>query len=323
MSDRFLGFIENLEVGLQDRSFDLDNFATDWEQQFPDTIKINPNLKIDDFSQRPRIKEHNEEGDAILNEGYRLVEYFPNRDNQEESFLCFGTPSEIRTQIVLIHNTWLMMQSSVNGWLGFPYPDWMRASPQSHASLQIIMLPNKFGRNYPSELYWSRRQVSIPRPDRSKLTYRALRDAAGGTTGLDWGEWRATAFLESPEGSNFHKMIASGPTETTAQANLNRFLPFTKCKVLDYTTGKLDFSKGNRAKDPNRDQRQNLKIFPAWVWVYNRSLFPPDYVTGKPTKSGKQSPKKFKFRIDKLREPAGWGAGLTDAFRHHLGGFVE
>lgn len=323
MSDRFLQFFQGLETGIQSRSFDMDNFITDWELQFPDVVKINPELRIPDPTERPRLKEHNEEGDAIGEEGYRLIEYFPNRNVENESFLAFGTPGEIRTQIVIIHALWRMVQTLGDGWIGFPFPDWLKASPQSHASLQIVLLPNRFGKNYPSEQYWSRRQVTIPRPDRSKLNYAALRNAAGGANGLDWGEWRCTAYLESPDGANHHKMMASGPTEASAKANLDRFLPFTKCRPLDFTTGKLDFTKGNRAKDPNRNERQNLKIYPAWLWVYNRSLLPPDYVSGKPTKSGKQSPKKFKFRLDRATEPAGWGSDLTDAFRHHLGGFVE
>lgn len=328
--DKTIDFFRQAESAADRRSFDLDNFLTDFELCWPDQLKRNPELKEGvwggDFANRPRVYENNVEGDAILNEGYRLVEFFPDRQVENESYPCFGTPSEIRTQLVILMNLRrMLMNPELAGgeWIGYPIEEWFKASANNTASLKIILLPNKSGKNYAGDPYWSKRQISIPRPDRAKCTYGAIREACGGNAGLRWGEWRATAYLQSPDSATQHKMMASGPTEERARQNLMRFIKFTKCEPVNFTAGKLDYSRGNRAKDPERFKRMSLDVYPAWLWVFNREILPPVRADGKPTNVGKQSPKRYKMPIHWDKEPTGWREAFNNAFRKSLGGFVD
>lgn len=328
LDDKTIQFFERVETSSDRRSFDLDNFITEFEMGWPDYTKYSPNLREGfwggKFENRPRVRELNPEGDAILNQGWRLVELFPDRQDEEESYLLFGTPSELRTQLVLTMTMRRMLDFGGGGeWVGYPIEDWFKASANNTASVKIILLPNKMGKNYSGDAYWSKRQVSIPRPDRTKMTYRAIRLACGGNAGLKWGEWRATAYLQSPDSATQHKMMASGPTEERAKQNLLRFLPFTRCTPTNFTTGKLDYTQGARSKDPERFKRMNLDVYPAWLWVFNREILPPINADGKPVNTGKQKPKRYKMPINREQEPTGWKAAFNDAFKKSRGGFVD
>lgn len=330
LTDQFLRFFQQTETAADLRSFDLDNFISEFEQCWPDYVKRSPNLREGfwggEFADRPRIYESNVEGDALLNQGYRLVEFFPNRNEEEESYPCFGTPSEIRTQIVIIMALYRMRKLFGGGggeWVGYPIEDWFKASANNTASVKIILLPNKTGKNYAGDPYWSKRQISIPRPDRAKCTYAAIREACGGNAGLKWGEWRATAYLQSPDSATQHKMMASGPTEERARQNLMKFLKFSRCEVTNFTAGKLDYTSGMRAKDPQKARRMSLDVFPAWLWVFNREILPPVNSEGKPVNTGKQKPRRYKMPINRDKEPTGWKEAFNDAFKRSRGGYVD
>lgn len=94
--------------------FDLDNWITDFENGFLDYSKINDEYNKGYWGQgiahRPRIKELNLEPDAQSNQGYRLIEFFPDRENKNESYMFFGTPSEIKIQVATFMNLGKMLK---------------------------------------------------------------------------------------------------------------------------------------------------------------------------------------------------------------------
>lgn len=317
------------EANERSRSFDIDNWGTEFEQCFPKYIKINPELREpataywgQSFGERPRLYEMNTEADAIATEGYRTVEFFPNRDIKEESYILMGTPSEVRTQAVILMNLKRMLGGE--GWVGFPFHDWVQASAGGLRA-QIILMPNKQGVNYAKDPYWSKRQVSIPSPDRTKLTYDAIRTACGGDTGLTWGEWQARAYLIDPDRGTRHQMVAGGPTQERAKQNLDRFLPFSKCEPKNYSYNQMDFNRGERAKDPLRVRRQSLEVFPSWLWIFNREALPVDVpgTSGVSTHQGRLQSRRFKLNLRDKVAPEGWADKLKDAFRDYKGVLVD
>lgn len=328
INDAF-GFVVGSEMREQGRSFDIDNWSKEFEDCFPKAMKLNP-LYRDGFwgrpyGERPRLKEHNTESDAIATEGYRIIEFFPNRDVEDESYMLFGTPSEIRIQVVLLMAL-RMMQEHGGGseWVGYPVNEWLKAAAGTSLSAQVVLLPNRQGINYANDPYWSKRQISIPHPDRRRLTYDALRMACGGKTGLNWGEWQCRAYMISPDGATQHQMVAAGPSQAQAQANLSRFLPFSKCTPKNYTYNQLDYNRGERAKDPLRSRRVNLDIYPAWLWIFNREAAPAEGAgLGNPTHTGKLKSKKFKLPLTAEKVPNGWSDRLTDSFRDRFGRLAD
>jgi hypothetical protein len=324
--DRVADFIVGAEQSQMGRSYDIDNWSRDFEEGFPRFDPISKELRSRWWGQgrenRPRFKELNNESDAQTVEGYRCIEFFPDRDDEESSTFLVGTPDMIMSQACIIMALRrLGMGGGDTGWVGFPIEDWIQVAALTTVSARIILTPDKFGKyNYRKLPYWSVRQVSIPFVDKSKLRYDALRNACGGRSGLEWGEWSARAYLLGPNGDTKHQMVASGKTQKSAYKNLSRFLPFTRATVTNITYNQLDYSKGERKKDVNRQLRQNLEVYPAHLLILNKEAIATELVKlnekGKPTHTGKHKISKFKFELWPEKEPQGWSARLTEAFKN-------
>lgn len=300
--------------------FDLDNWITDFEQGFPRFTKINPNFQNhywgQGLSNRPRIKELNEQADAQAVEGYRLVEFFPDRENKEESYLLFGTPLEIMTQCSFFMNMKMMLGLNQGDYyLGYPVDEYLRLKPRTGLTIQLILTTYKEPPYYKRGVKWfSKRQVTIPWVDRSKLTYESLRNACGGDNGQDWGEWTARAYISmDDESAPISQMVAGGSTEDKAKKNLEAYLQFTKATVRGLSANKIDYSKGDRAKDPNKSRFTKFEVYPSWVGVLNTKLVNyTDRRIGKQTLSGKQLKKQLKFYLYQKKEPLGWTSDIRD-----------
>lgn len=110
--------------------FDVDNFIDEAEKEFKAYRKglegadeeiapiwgygtYDDNEKKDDrelnpwgspYGERPKIVECNGEQVAAELVGYRVCQLFPNRDNNTDYYVMFGTPSEIRIQTAIFLN---------------------------------------------------------------------------------------------------------------------------------------------------------------------------------------------------------------------------
>lgn len=312
------------QVEQRDVEFDLDNFITDFEQGFNRFEKINPNFKShnwgQEFGNRPRIKELNEEADAQTVEGYRLIEFFPERDNKEESYLLFGTPLELQTQMVLLMNIHLMFRNKTLGeWIGYPAAEYARMIPQDYISARILLLNNDRGdQNRRGLGYKSQRQITIPEIDRTKLTYAALRKACGGDTGLQWGNCSSRAMMAMPDKKGpYHQMVAGGDSKKQATANLDRFLQFSRCQVKNRSDNEQSYATGTRATDPYKAQKQRFKVFAGYLVIFNARLVdnPQPATRGKPTNMGKQFKTKIKLPLYYKKEPPGWSAALNEILK--------
>lgn len=294
--------------------FDLDNWIADFENGFLDYEKTNPLYKPgywgQGFANRPRIRELNIEADAQLNQGYRVVEFFPDRDNKDDSYIFFGTPSEIRMQVATFMNFSVMLKNmDIGAFLGYPLDEYLRAEPRTGITIQVLLLPVKEPPFYGNKSRLTPNHfVTIPLVNKSLVTYSALRAACGGDSGQNWGEWSARAYLssdDSPKG--IRQMVARGATQNQAKKNLKSFLKFTECKVTRITSNQIDYEEGLDAKKPYKDKLGSYQVYPAWISVWNTKL--TDIKSPKPgtfTASGKVLGKRSKLYIYKKTEPPGW-----------------
>lgn len=319
---KIIGKIINAENSGVD--FDLDNWITDFENGFLDYEKINPLFKGGYWGQgianRPRIREVNVELNAQTDQGYRIVEFFPDRENKDESYLFFGTPIEIRMQVCQFMNLSIMLKGiNIGGWLGYPIDEYLKMKPRKEITLVIFLTTYKAPPYYQTRDKWfSKRQVTIPNVDSSKLTYTAIRNACGGAQGQKWGEWTARAYLtdeDAPKG--IHQMVAGGSSEQIAKENLKKFLSFSRCKVTRITTHKINYDEGNDKNDPDKERYKLFEVYPAWISILNTKLVALTY-QGKSFKkisSGKQIGKKSKLDIYMLKEPSYWKGQLQEVIK--------
>lgn len=301
--------------------FDLDNWINDFEDGFTRFEKINPQFKAhywgQGFGNRPRIKELNEQVDAQRIEGYRVVEFFPDRDIEDESYILFGTPMELMTQVSFIMNVHVMLcRINMGAWVGYPLDEYLREKPRVAVTMQIILTTYKRPPYYKLGSRWfSKRRVTIPLVDKTKLTYQAIRNACGGSAGQNWGEYTARAYISLDEHSKgIHQVVAGGSTEEKAKQNLKKFLAFTEGKLRGMTVNKIDYTEGDRALDPDKTRYNSFDVYPAWITLWNSKLIALDDKRsgGKKTLSGKMLSKENKLFIYPEKEPFGWTNTVND-----------
>lgn len=301
--------------------FDLDNWINDFEDGFNRFEKINPNFKQQywgqGFNSRPRVKELNEEADAQAVEGYRVVEFFPDRDIKDESYMLFGTPIELMSQISYFMNLSIMNKGrDIGTFLGYPLEESLRLKPRTGVTVVIFLTTYERPPFYKRSAKWfSKHQVTIPDVDKRKLTYKNIRDACGGASGQDWGEWTARAYLSGNDDDKpINKMVASGNTEAKAKENLKKFLYFTKLTVRGFSVNKIDYSEGERSKDPDKAKYLNFNVYPAWMSVLNSNLVKLDDArrNGKKTISGRMLSKHNKMFIYQQLQPKDFASNLNE-----------
>jgi hypothetical protein len=269
------------------QNFDIDNWITDFENGFLDHLAKAINFDIKEgyhglgSDGRPRINELNIEANAQQTEGYRVVEFLPDRDNKSESYLVFGTPLELQTQITLLYNIWKMLKqygitssdNSGNNRLSTPKnkplqgvfitfylstkkaPPYYKPKPKNlkQDEAKKPVLPNK------TDEYFSIKTVTIPVVNKSKVTYDNLRAICGGTAGQNWGLWSARAYVRS--GIGLHQILCGGNTEKSAIDNLQKYLSITTAEPFRPITTRHDYN--------NKEVPKSFDLYPAYCKIEN------------------------------------------------------
>ena len=251
------------------QSFDIDNWKQDFENGFLDYMGsvVNQSLKEGYFGQtadhRPRIIELNVEANARQVEGYRVIELLPDRENKDESYIFFGTPLELQSQICIFLNIWRLSkytsgQNQNNS--NIPMP---RNKPIEGIFIKIYLASQKeppFSKNTGKKSdteYSTVRYVTIPAVDKSKVTYESLRSICGGTMGQKWGKWQARTYVKSPIG--IHQIVCGGNTEKTAIENLQKFMLITAAIPFRPVTTSHDLRAKNAPK--------SFTLYPAYCEI--------------------------------------------------------
>jgi hypothetical protein len=248
------------------------NWSTDFENGFLNylDLAINPELKKGYFGlgaeNRPKIVDLNTKDNAQTVEGYRLVEFLPNHDNKSESYLFFGTPLELMTQISSFFNQWLLNKvysDNKNGNIS------NTDSVPKNLPLQGIFIkiylstkkqpPYYKSKNLTANDYFSMRYVTIPVADRTKITYDNLRAVCNNSSGQNWGLYSARAYVKSELG--IHQVVCGGSNEEVAVKNLEKFLTLTTAVQFRNISIRHDYN--------NTIIPKKFDVYPAYCIISN------------------------------------------------------
>lgn len=313
---------------------DFDRWLNNFEDGFPNWTNKSTRLSN---SAKPWGKERDARPRLVKLQSsketdYYLVEFFPNRDNLSESYLISGSQSQIIQQINLLWGfLGHLQQYDWGAIVGYPIAEYMRQTPTDGIVLEIRLACFKEPPFYRTqfgadgfEYMIQPRQVRIPMPKKEMLSYEAIRNACGGSSGLDWGCWSARAYISPKPGVSSFKglsqMVAGGKTKEIADKNLDKFLTLTEGHAVGRTCTITDLQAGTRGLDPRSPYLKKYEVYPAWCFVKNSDLVTADDLKhkGKPTLSGKLVSKENKLFLWEPKEPQGWADTMRDMTRSPL-----
>ena len=253
-----------------------------------------------------------------LEDGYKLVAFWPDKANDDEVYPLMGSINDIMNQAMHIMH-FKMLSAELGLIVGQPVSEYIRHSPMQEIYLIFYLSTRKKPPYYKKFLDMDYREhyFTIHHPDRSKLTYTAIREALGSVNGMNWGYWKATAWVADnlenfKKGKAAHQIWVSGNTEQTAKQNLEKVLALTTAKILRVNVSATDSSKGTLANDPQAVRWENYKVYPKQLLVFNPKLIAFAEKGQKKTLAGKLNTKKNKFTLYDTEEPTGWSQLLNN-----------
>jgi hypothetical protein len=280
-----------------------ENFALSGESQWQ---------RIKEPSTRPRYKEWTTPQQRV-DGGYRVVEYWSDRSVESESIVVSGTDLQLIQQIMQYENGTRGAAKNDQMWLGYPYQEYLYHHSSS-LMLQVHMRLTKAPPWEPNSLVSSLKlsTATLPRPYtqipnvRPGVTWEAVREAAGGVNGYEWGSFYAVARMgedlaEKIGRGNQIKCYANSQAE--AIRRVESFASLSNSRILTITAGQEQQNKGQRVAD-NNFRKNTVRIYPAWFIVINDRLVRDANGYGghgKSTAAGKKL--KSQGRIDLWRKP--------------------
>lgn len=253
-----------------DVEFDLDNWITDFENGFLDYTKTIPALMPGYWGRgvanRPRIREVNTETDAQSNQGYRIIEFFPDRENQENGYLFIGTPIELRTQVAVFMNmSMLFADRELGTFHGMPdhqFQESRRVAFKPQVSLLFTENPQDAAADYDpisaeSSFRLMNETEATMTPAKALVLAQRINTVFGGTTPFQWKKGRELWGYIDPE-RGYHLQIYSW-SETEAKSLIG--------KVLDVQNHAPNWSE--YLKDwAKRDSLINTPLVPPTDLIY-------------------------------------------------------
>ena len=257
-----------------------------WEKGFPEfNQNRGENFALSGDNQWERIK--NPESRPRFREwttsqqrsdlGYRVIEYWRDRNVETESIILSGTDLQLIQHIIQYENG----ARDDRMWLGYPYEEYVYHHSSS-LMIQVHMRLKKSPPWEPNSLINSLKlsTATLPRPYaqipnvRRGITWEEIYEAAGGKNGYDWGNCYAVARMgeelaEKIGRGNQIKCYAS--SETEAVKRVEAFASLSASRILTMTAGEERQDKGQRAIDIHF-RKQRTKIYPAWFIIINDRL---------------------------------------------------
>lgn len=311
---------------------DLDKFFEDFSGCFPNATEFeHPELRnkatpwgIEEIRSRPLFKRINK--DAEEERGYCIVEFWPGGRQGDKPFVLVGPPLVIVAQISQIWAQYNHFKEyDLGAIVGYPIDDYLRQQPKKlkvNIRLSLNQKPpfNKLinGIKIPP------RQVSIPLPARGNLNYQSLRNACGGSGGLQWGRWSARGYVAENSGETklkgLSQLVAGGASEEGAYQNLAKFAQLSEGFIVGQSATGIDTDSGNRRKDRRYPALNTYRVYPAFCWIENSALIALDDAKheGKPTLSGKLVSRENRLPLWLESPPDGWQQLLNDLLKSPL-----
>lgn len=307
----------NLMQSKPSEDLDWKEFVKEFEAGFPSTIaqSISKSDKPWGLSiaEAPRFYDLWSEADAEV-KGYYGVIFVPNRAYEDDKFILVGTRYEIAQQAIRIMQEREML-NNVQRVVGMPVSEHIRHSPRTYLGVIISLSTYKEPPFYQTRFRgrYLEQTITIPFPDKSKMTYERIRNACGGTAGLNWGRHRATAWIipKNASASDFEKgkgaaqLWVSGSSENNAVSNLERFIDLTEGKILRTSTSQVRTITGQILT--------TYDVYAKQMYVANKRLLQDSNQNqGRRTLWGKLDSKDNDFKLYPPDEPPRWSQTLKD-----------
>ncbi|MBD1921742.1 hypothetical protein H6F77_11630 [Microcoleus sp. FACHB-831] len=318
--------IEEL-VSARTGNFNLKEWAENWCNEFPD---YEGKYRPKDFKEKPWGLDPKEKPklDIVESTGkvaapYYVCQYFPNRSNDNEWYWMVGNAAQVINQIVEFTNFNRILNTKDFGeFYGYPVDEYYRMKPSTNTSIKLFFTNRKKPPYYKgsSTTFFYKGQVNIPNVDESKLTYENIRTACNADNGLVWGHWIARAYLSSHEDyAGINQMVCWGDDESTANANLDKFLAFSKSKVTSRTSNHIQSGTKLSKGDPWWEEKTKFDIYPRFMTVINPVKRAVDKnKPGKATSGGTFQYKRKRLFINQQIEPVGWSNTLKQVLSNSV-----
>jgi hypothetical protein len=175
-----LGVAELLDVTGKGLDLNFEKWIEDFENGFKNFApRLNKTLNLKPWGQvtgeRPRVRILTENKAYWVNEGYYLVEFLPNRDVLEESYMLFGTPIQLMQELIRIMNNYLSKDRS--DWIGYPIDDYITRTPEHLNSKLFLQLYEQ--KSPPYRRNQKRVSISVPEVPKEKLDWGTIKNKLG------------------------------------------------------------------------------------------------------------------------------------------------
>lgn len=314
----------NNTFGIQPANFK--DWVDAFENCFPTIQKVSRKIDgegngvnpwMQGVANRPRIRILNTYRKEEEIATYLYIEFYPERKNESEVYFVEGTAIQCVERIWQI---WYLRQIIKNAdlaqVLGEPPSDWIRKRP----SIGITVVFNCY--NYKEPPFWKsverqdfkKVQITIPMADRSKLSYQNIRQALGGSGGMEWGAEKAVAWV-ADDPTNFAgykgmpQIWAKGQSYSGAKTNVKRLLALSKCKIVRMNKGAVD---NEEFLNPLAKEDPPMRVYPGVMWILNSNLVGANLNEGRERSLGKFATRKNRIKIYEDVEPSDFQETVTE-----------
>lgn len=223
----------------------------------------------------------------------RTVEIYPDRENPNERIYISGPESLVRTvtnNALITHQ--LINNRDVGQIVGRDLPMALASQPQTKTLyLNLFWRPQQKPPYAPVQIGGKLKNINpsiqIPFINPSQLTWRKIKNAMGGVSGIKIGPWRAYGWL------NGYKVEFWGPSEAEAISNLK--------KIADLCDGEL-LSIGVSKKSPAKGRKNNIQyyqtpmvVYPSYGFIVGRQKVLTE--EGQPTIKGNVTREQERFEL--------------------------
>ena len=243
-----------------------------------------------------------------------LIEFWPNREVKEESFLIYGYINDVIRQVFTIIQT-IQATENLNHVLGLPVTDHIKRSPKTGLTFKITFSNYKDPPWYKSKKRqdYVEHQVSIPFIKRSMLNYQKIRTACGGSSGLVWGKRTCLAYV-IPNGYRGDNSIiglpqvwVQGDDERTAEKNLLSLLTLSDSEIVSITDSSKSYRQGINSRRIPQETNNSYIVYANKLWVENKKIVEEgssiNASEAKKVLLGRMNSKRNRFTLNNEEEP--------------------
>lgn len=217
-----------------------------------------------------------------------------------------GNPSNLGTAISLLFGIQqLIADRDIGQWVGYTENEYVIPRP-----IELKLRIQLYSSSQPPftkrlDMPFQRTYVSVPDIERSKLDWDVIKAAVGGTKGYTYGRSICTV-----EYSNSRQTQVYASNESEAEKIALRLAALSSNTIRKVTTSTLQKTGVYAEGQPmNRD---NIKIYPGYLYILSRKRVLKTEEKAKQTKSGTYRERRRTIPLYLDKQPAGYTELIND-----------